>query len=101
LANSKNIWGVNSTRSLSNEGEAIREEYWLELGDDKTRKDDDPEAGTKLEVTEPGRGGYLHPKNTILKVSYAVPKLKEWQRDEERHDDMREESREDVCGRSP
>jgi hypothetical protein len=55
LANSKYVWGINSAGGLSNECEAIQNEYWLELGDDETRQDDDPEAGTGLEIIYAGQ----------------------------------------------
>lgn len=79
LADSKYVWGINSARGLSNECEAIRNEYWLELGDDETRQDDNPEAGIRLESICAAQRGYLHPENAILKISYAVPQLKERQ----------------------
>jgi hypothetical protein len=50
LANSKYVWGINSAGGLSNECEAIHNEYRLELGDDETRQDDNPEAKTRLEI---------------------------------------------------
>jgi len=55
LANSKYVWGINSAGGLSNECEAIHNEYWLELGDDKTRQDDNPEAETSLEIIYAGQ----------------------------------------------
>jgi len=55
LANSKYIWGINSAGSLSNEGEAVQKKYWLELGDDKARQDENPEPGTGLEMIDAGQ----------------------------------------------
>jgi hypothetical protein len=55
LANSKYVWGINSAGGLSNECEAIHNEYWLELGDDETRQDDNPEAGTGSEMIYAGQ----------------------------------------------
>jgi hypothetical protein len=50
LANSKYVWGVYSAGGLSNECEAIHNEYWLERGDDETGQNDNPEAGTGSEI---------------------------------------------------
>jgi len=54
LANSKYVWGINSTGGLSNECEAVHNEYWLELGDDETRQDNNPEAGNGLNMVYAG-----------------------------------------------
>jgi hypothetical protein len=55
LANSKYVWRINSAGGLSNECEAIHNEYWLQLGDDETRQDDNPEAGIGLKVIYAGQ----------------------------------------------
>jgi hypothetical protein len=54
LANSKYVWGINSAGGLSNECEAIHNEYRLELGNDEARQDDNPEAETGLDTTYAG-----------------------------------------------
>jgi hypothetical protein len=55
LTNSKDVWRINSAGSLSNECHAIHNKYWLELRDDETRQDDNPEAGTGLEIIYAGQ----------------------------------------------
>jgi hypothetical protein len=58
--------------------EAIHNEYWLELGDDETRQDDNPEAGTGSGIIYARQWGCLHPENAILKCHlFRVPR-DEW-----------------------
>lgn len=75
LANSKYVWGINSARGLSDECEAIHDEHRLELGDDETRQDYNPEAANRFEIIYARQRRCLHSENAILKISYAVPKL--------------------------
>lgn len=78
MANSEDVWGIDSTRGLSNKGETIHKEYWPELRDDKTRQDNNPEAETGSEMMEGWIGRILtsQKRDTEDLVRYALAEEK-------------------------